>query len=73
MTLVTVLEKGSDQPGIEKGYITKKLLENTLPENKHDLYYFICGPLPMIHAMESILHHLKVPHHQIISEKYEMA
>jgi len=76
LEIIYVLEKGADEPGFEKGYITKELLETRLPENKMSFYYFICGPLPMINAMEKhlrTLHDLGIANHQIGSEKYDMA
>ena len=35
--------------------------------------YFICGPLPMIHAVTKALAELNVPAKQIYVEQYEMA
>lgn len=76
LKIIYVLEKGEAEPGFEKGYITKELLETRLPKNKMDFYYFICGPLPMIDAMEKhlrTLHDMGVSWHQVGSEKYDMA
>ncbi len=75
LEIIYVLEK-TDDPSFEKGYITRDLLERRLPENKMDFYYFICGPLPMINALENdlrALHDLGVSDRQIGSEKYDMA
>lgn len=55
------------------GYISRELLEANLPENKNELFYFMCGPLPMMKAMERILKAMNIPHKQIETEKFEMA
>ncbi len=74
LTLVHVLEKPSKQYKGEKGYISRELLEREIPSDlRHKLHYFICGPVPMIHAMERILQAMQVPHKHVTSEKYEMA
>jgi 3-phenylpropionate/trans-cinnamate dioxygenase ferredoxin reductase subunit len=57
----------------EKGFITQKLLTEKLPLDYQKLFYFICGPLGMIHVMEKILHELQIPANQVSVEKYEMA
>jgi predicted ferric reductase len=57
----------------EKGFITKELLIEKLPVERQSLFYFICGPLGMIHAMENILSDLHIPDKQVSVEKYEMA
>lgn len=68
-----VLEKPKDPKKFIQGYITLDLLEKELPENRNDLYYFVCGPLPMIEAMESHMISLGIPESQVTTEKYEMA
>jgi len=73
LTLVHVLEVPPKKIAGESGFITRELLERVLPRDRSELLYFICGPLPMIHAMEAHLKSLAIPHRQISSEKYEMA
>ncbi|BBB47685.1 ferredoxin reductase family protein [Pelolinea submarina] len=73
LTITHVLEVPAKKLKSETGFITKDMLANTLPDNRAELYYFVCGPLPMIDAMESNLHKLHIPHHQVTLEKYEMA
>jgi 3-phenylpropionate/trans-cinnamate dioxygenase ferredoxin reductase subunit len=68
-----VLEIPAEKLESESGFITSELLKRKLPQNYADLYYFICGPLPMIDAMEANLHAMHVPGRQVNSEKYEMA
>jgi predicted ferric reductase len=73
LSVTQVLEVPSTRVKSENGFITHALLERELPANRADLHYFICGPLPMIAAMEKNLRALKIPRSQVTYEKYEMA
>jgi len=74
LTVTQVLEKPHDVEKCKnKGYITKDLLLSTLTENYKDLYYFMCGPMPMMNAMNKHLAAMGVDPAQIATEKYEMA
>ena len=74
LTVIYILEKPSAGFKGEKGFITRELLERVVPSDlQQKVRYFICGPLPMIHAMERHLGAMQVPHKHITSEKYEMA
>ncbi len=48
----TVLEKPLHEDHPYPGYITSDLMASVLPENYKDLFYFVCGPEPMLKAME---------------------
>ncbi|MEA4811818.1 MAG: ferric reductase-like transmembrane domain-containing protein [Anaerolineaceae bacterium] len=73
LTLVQVLEKPNNPEYEPKGYINRALVEKTLPKEYKNLYYFMCGPLPMMKAMEKILAGMQVPSSHIAAEEYEMA
>jgi predicted ferric reductase len=73
MKLVITLEEPKDRNYLPCGYITKQVLGDHLPDNKQELMYFICGPLPMLAALESHLDFHGIPKTQIKEEKYEMA
>ncbi|MGB4594655.1 MAG: hypothetical protein WBI14_01955 [Anaerolineaceae bacterium] len=73
LKLVIALENPHDKSYLPCGYISKQLLGETLPENKKELMYFICGPMPMLKAMEKHLDFHGIPKTQIKEEKYEMA
>ncbi|MHB8806558.1 MAG: ferredoxin reductase family protein [Anaerolineaceae bacterium] len=73
LTVVYVLEKPIGKIPCESGYISQAILERYLPVDKKDLYFFQCGPLPMINAMEPHLQHLGISKKHIHSEEYEMA
>jgi predicted ferric reductase len=68
-----VLEKPKSTEKYLQGYITLDLLDKELPANRKELFYYICGPLPMIDAMESHLNQLGIPDYKVNKEKYEMA
>lgn len=57
----------------ETGYVTRKVLERHLPADHKDWHYFICGPIPMIAAVERDLLAMGVPLVKIHTENYEMA
>lgn len=56
----------------ECGLVTQALLEKTLPGNRGQLEYFLCGPKPMTHCVEEILHALHVPLGQVHSELFDL-
>lgn len=57
----------------ETGYVTREVLERHLPADHEDWHYFICGPIPMIAAVERALLAMDVPLKMIHTENYEMA
>jgi len=73
LKLVHVLEKPTEDWQGERGFITADVLQRHLPANYKEATYFLCGPLPMIEAVEGALHKIHVPSLHIFSEQYEMA
>jgi len=73
LSVTHVLEIASKKVKSDVGFISKEILERDIPKNRDELFYFICGPLPMIEAMEAYLKALGIHRRQITSEKYEMA
>lgn len=75
LKVVHVLEQPPEGWEGEKGFITADILKRHLPEDykKWDYLFFLCGPMPMIEAVEGALHKLDVSSAKIFSEKYEMA
>jgi ferredoxin-NADP reductase len=73
LTIIHVLEKPADLQKYKQGFISRQILDSYLPPNRKDLFYFICGPLPMMAAMEKHFSALGIPEKQINTEKYEMA
>ncbi len=73
LELVHVIERPPEGWEGESGFITADILQRYLPQNYKDATYFLCGPLPMIEAVEGALHKLHAPASHIFSEQYEMA
>ncbi len=73
LSVVHVLEQGTSKMQCETGFITQEILEKNLPGDHTQLHFFLCGPLPMIEAMQSVLSSMKIRHSQITAERYEMA
>lgn len=74
LKVLRVLEKPLDADYPLKGYVSQGLLDSELPaEGRENLYYFMCGPIPMMVAMERILERMGIPGEKISTEKYEMA
>lgn len=57
----------------ETGYFNAAILDRHLPANRAELHYFVCGPIPMITAIEKALRDLGIPLNKIHTENYEMA
>ena len=73
LTIFHVLEKPANPEKYLQGFISRQILEDHLPPNRKDLFYFVCGPLPMIKAMDAHFMALGIPRNRINTEKYEMA
>lgn len=72
LTIVFVFEKpGGDWEG-ECGFITADVLRRHLPRQHRRFAYFVCGPVPMMDAMEAALLELDVPADAIHSERFDM-
>ena len=73
LELIHVLEKPPEWWEGERGFITADILQRYLPDDFKEATYFLCGPLPMIEAVEGALHNIHVPSTHVFSEQYEMA
>jgi predicted ferric reductase len=56
----------------ERGFITAETLERHLPAGLSEFDYFVCGPVPMIDALERVLTRLRVPPDRIHTERFQM-
>jgi predicted ferric reductase len=72
MRVVYVLEEPPPGWSGPKGRITKELLDLELPLNRVVLEYFVCGPEPMIHAIENALYELGIPLERAHSELFDL-
>ncbi|MDQ6771540.1 MAG: ferric reductase-like transmembrane domain-containing protein [Candidatus Dormibacteraeota bacterium] len=71
--VIHVLGRPPDGWDGESGRITAELLQRHLPAHQYRRYqYFICGPGPMMDAMEAALSEIGVPHANIDTERFDM-
>jgi 3-phenylpropionate/trans-cinnamate dioxygenase ferredoxin reductase subunit len=73
LDIIHVLEKPPEGWQGESGFITADILLRHLPEGSKNSTFFMCGPLPMIDAVEGALKEINVPPTNVFSEQYEMA
>jgi predicted ferric reductase len=70
LTVVHVLaEPVADWAG-ERGFIDAEVLRRHVPAPHSDHEYFICGPDPMMDAIERALGEMRVPMSKYHSERY---
>lgn len=67
LTVTHVLSE-EDVDGYEHGYIDEEILENT----DLDAQYYVCGPPPMMDAVENTLNELGVPASRIRTERFSL-
>ena len=67
-----VLEHPPDDWKGEKGYINAPMLGRHLPPGYKRHQFFICGPGPMMDAMERALAAMGVPAGRINTERFDM-
>lgn len=72
LQLVEVLEHPPEEWAGERGVIDRELLLRHLPEDPVRTRYYLCGPGPMMDAIEPSLRNLGVPMEQIHSERFEI-
>lgn len=72
LEVVYVLEEPPQGWEGETGFITPQLLARHLPENRMDLEYFICGPGPMMDAVENGLKQLGISLEQTQAERFNL-
>jgi predicted ferric reductase len=73
LKVVYVLEEPPDGWQGETGRISGEILLKYVPPKQYRRWqYFICGPTPMMNAMEGILPEIGVPAEQIHTERFDM-
>jgi predicted ferric reductase len=70
LTVVHVLAKGHEGWEGDIGFINSDILQRALPDDMGDLQCYVCGPPPMMAAVEKALFGLGVPHRQVHSELF---
>jgi predicted ferric reductase len=72
LKIVTVLNDPPQGWEGESGYITGEVLSRYLPKQYKRFMYLICGPKPLMDAMEVALPELGVPPDQVHTERFDM-
>lgn len=72
LKVVWVFEKPAADWQGERGYITPDLLRRHLPAQFRRYQYFMCGPTPMMNAVEEHLATVGVPRAHIHSERFDV-
>lgn len=72
LRLVYVLSEAPPDWQGERGRITFELLARHLPQDRRAFLYFICGPPPMMDAVEHALRRAGVPWPSISTERFNM-
>jgi predicted ferric reductase len=72
LKIVYVIERPPAGWTGERGYLTADILKRHLPAHYKRFQYFICGPVPMMNAVEKTLPALEVPPQHIHSERFDM-
>jgi ferredoxin-NADP reductase len=72
LTVVFVLEKPPEGWEGESGFIDADVLKRHLPSRQLDRLHLICGPIPMIDAVEAALQQRGVPMQRIRSERFDL-
>ena len=74
LTLIHVLEKSPPGWTGETGFISKSILGRYLPKDlpHNSIEVFICGPQPMMNAMEKALGKLGIPFGDFHSERFNL-
>ena len=72
LTVVHVLERPPEDWDGEAGFVTAEILSRHLPSGYRRFQYFICGPGPMMDAVESALIELDVPGERVHTERFDM-
>lgn len=72
LNVVYILEDPPEDWGGEKGFIDEALLERHLPAEGIHRMYFVCGPGPMMDAVNRALQQRGVPIEQIQMERFDL-
>ena len=72
LQVIYVLEDPPEGWQGETGYVTAEVLRRYLPKQYKRFVYFICGPDPMMDAMEEALPALGVPRENVQTERFAM-
>lgn len=72
LQIIYVLSDPQEDWQGERGFINAEILQRYLPEQYRRFVYFICGPEPLMNAMELALPRLGIPPEKVLSERFGM-
>jgi len=72
LQVIYVLDHPENDWEGERGYINNDVLKRYLPKQYRRFVYFICGPKPLMDAMENALPDLGIPREKVFSERFGM-
>jgi predicted ferric reductase len=72
LNLVHVFEEAPDGWDGETGFITEEIMKRNLPDDFSNCEFFVCGPPPMMDAVESTLSEWGVSVHRVHSERFNI-
>jgi predicted ferric reductase len=72
LTVIYVFEAPDASWEGERGFVTEEVLRRHLPRQYQRFLYFICGPVPMMDALENTLVDIGVPQAAIQTERFDM-
>jgi len=72
LKVVTVHEEPAPGADVERGFVTPELLRRHWPSDAEHRAFFVCGPGPMMDALERTLSELGVPAERIQTERFDM-
>jgi len=72
LRVVHALEKPPEGWTGETGYLNAAVLQRHLPRHHERMQYFVCGPGPMMDAMDRALPAAGVPEERIHTERFDM-
>jgi predicted ferric reductase len=72
LTLVPVLTQPPDGWQGETGYVTAEVMKRYVPEQVRWFKFLICGPKPLMDAMEEALPAVGVPPENVLTERFDM-
>jgi ferredoxin-NADP reductase len=71
LRVVHALEKPPEGWTGETGYLNAAILKRHLPRHHERMQYFVCGPGPMMDAMDKVLPAAGVPEERIHTERFD--
>ena len=72
LTVVYVLSKPEEDWQGETGFISGEIMQRYLPKQYKRFKFMICGPKPLMDAMEQAIPGLDVPWEHVLTERFDM-